>query len=140
MLDACGPCLILMDEMVAYVRKIYGVFDLPSGSYDSVMSFMQELTEAVRASKNSLLVASIPESDIEAGGDISKKALESTSNTSLAGWRRSGSRSARKKALPSFGNACSCGCGTRRRWRRSAAPSASCMFKAHPIFRPGAVN
>ena len=77
MLDACGPCLSLMDEMVAYVRKIYGVSDLPSGSYDSVMSFMQELTEAVRASKNSLLVASIPESDIEAGGDIGKKALES---------------------------------------------------------------
>jgi hypothetical protein len=76
MLDACGPCLILMDEMVAYVRKIYGVADLPSGSYDSVMSFMQELTEAVRASKNSLLVASIPESDIEAGGDIGKQALE----------------------------------------------------------------
>lgn len=76
MLDACGPCLILMDEMVAYVRKIYGVADLPSGSYDSVMSFMQELTEAVRASKHSLLVASIPESDIEAGGDIGKAALE----------------------------------------------------------------
>ena len=77
MFDACGPCIILMDEMVAYVRKIYRVDDLPSGSYDSVMSFMQELTEAVRSSKNSLLVASIPESEIEAGGDVGKQVLAS---------------------------------------------------------------
>ena len=30
--DACGPCLILMDELVAYAKKIYGVSGLPAGS------------------------------------------------------------------------------------------------------------
>ena len=29
--DACGPCLILMDELVAYARKLYGVSGLPAG-------------------------------------------------------------------------------------------------------------
>lgn len=81
MFDACGPCVILLDEMVAYVRKLYGVDGLPAGSYDSALSFVQELTEAARASKNSLVVASIPESDIEAGGDAGKRALESLEHT-----------------------------------------------------------
>ena len=29
--DACGPCLILMDELVAYGKKIYEKTDLPAG-------------------------------------------------------------------------------------------------------------
>lgn len=32
--DAAGPCLILMDELVAYAKKIYGVDGLPAGSFD----------------------------------------------------------------------------------------------------------
>ena len=67
--DACGPCLILIDELVAYARKIYGVDGLPAGTFDAVQTFIQELTEAVRASRNTVLVATIPESDIEIGGD-----------------------------------------------------------------------
>ncbi|OQB47592.1 MAG: hypothetical protein BWY00_01229 [Firmicutes bacterium ADurb.Bin153] len=79
LLDAASPCLILMDEIVAYARKIYGRNDLPCGSYGSVMSFMQELTEAVKASKRSLVVASIPESETEAGGDDGWRALQEIS-------------------------------------------------------------
>ncbi|MBQ4615546.1 MAG: hypothetical protein IJB29_02375, partial [Mailhella sp.] len=33
--DACGPCLILMDELVTYATRIYGVSGLPSGSFDN---------------------------------------------------------------------------------------------------------
>jgi predicted AAA+ superfamily ATPase len=74
-LDNYGPCVILIDEMVTYVRNIYGVEGLPSGSFDSNISFIHSLTEAVKRSKSSLLVASIPESDIEIGGTAGKAVL-----------------------------------------------------------------
>ena len=79
--DACAPCLILIDELVAYAKKIYGVSGLPAGSFDNLISFIQEITEATRASKNSLVVASIPESDIEIGGEAGKRALETIEHT-----------------------------------------------------------
>ncbi|MCD7843035.1 MAG: DUF499 domain-containing protein [Clostridiales bacterium] len=79
--DACGPCLILMDELVAYAKKIYGVSGLPAGSFDNFISFIQEITEAASISKNSLVVASIPESDIEIGGEAGALALEAIEHT-----------------------------------------------------------
>ena len=81
LLNECGPCLILMDELVAYAKKIYGVDGLPSGSYDNFVTFIQEITEAARASENSLVVASIPESDIEIGGQAGKTVLETIEHT-----------------------------------------------------------
>ena len=79
--DAAAPCLILMDEVVAYAKKIYGANGLPAGTFDNFISFIHEVTEAARASKNSLVVASIPESDIEIGGDAGKTALETIEHT-----------------------------------------------------------
>lgn len=79
--DAAAPCLILMDELVAYAKKIYGANGLPAGTFDNFISFIQEVTEAARASKNSLVVASIPESVIEIGGDAGKIALETIEHT-----------------------------------------------------------
>ena len=79
--NECGPCLVLMDELVAYAKKIYGVEGLPSGSYDNFVTFIQEITEAARASENSIVVASIPESDIEIGGEAGKKVLETIEHT-----------------------------------------------------------
>lgn len=79
--DACGPCLILMDELVAYAKRIYGISGLPAGSFDNFITFIQEITEAARASRNSLVVASIPESDIEVGGEAGKIALEAIEHT-----------------------------------------------------------
>jgi predicted AAA+ superfamily ATPase len=79
--DACAPCLVLMDELVAYAKKLYGVNGLPAGSFDNFITFIQEITEAARASKNSLVVASIPESVIEIGGDAGKIALEAIEHT-----------------------------------------------------------
>lgn len=81
LMNACGPCLILMDELVAYAKKIYGVQGLPAGSYDNFITFIQEITEAARASENSIVVASIPESDIEIGGEAGKNALETIEHT-----------------------------------------------------------
>lgn len=71
----CAPCLILIDEWVAYLRQIYRVEGLPSGSFDSNLSFVQSLTEAVKASPGTLLVASLPASQIEVGGEGGQEAL-----------------------------------------------------------------
>jgi hypothetical protein len=76
LLDKFGPCVILIDELVTYIRNIYGVEGLPSGSFDSNVSFVHSLTEAVKRSRSSLLVASIPESDVEIGGTAGKAVLE----------------------------------------------------------------
>ena len=72
---AHGPCLILIDEWVAYLRQIYRVEGLPSGSFDANLSFVQSLTEAVKASSGTLLVASLPASQIEVGGEGGQEAL-----------------------------------------------------------------
>ena len=79
--DAAAPCLVLMDELVAYAKKLYGVSGLPAGTYDNFITFIQEVTEAARASKNSLVVASIPESDIEIGGEAGTQALKTIEHT-----------------------------------------------------------
>jgi len=70
-----APCLILIDEWVAYLRQIYRVEGLPSGSFDANLSFVQSLTEAVKASPQTLLVASLPASQIEVGGEGGQEAL-----------------------------------------------------------------
>lgn len=79
--DKFGPCVVLIDELVAYARNIYGVTGLPAGSFDSNMTFVHNLTEAARRSKNSMVVASIPASDIEIGGEGGQAALERLENT-----------------------------------------------------------
>ncbi|MFA7017563.1 MAG: DUF499 domain-containing protein [Sphaerochaetaceae bacterium] len=81
MFDKCGPCMILIDELVAYAKKLYGVSGLPAGSYDNLITFIQELTEAASTSKNSLVVASLPESELEVGGEAGQKVLETLEHT-----------------------------------------------------------
>jgi hypothetical protein len=73
--NKCAPCLILIDEWVAYLRQVYKVDGLPSGSFDSNLTFVQALTEAVKASPGTLLVASLPASQIEVGGEGGQEAL-----------------------------------------------------------------
>ncbi|AEE98002.1 Swt1 family HEPN domain-containing protein [Mahella australiensis] len=89
--DACGPCLVLIDELVAYAKKLYGVSDkLPAGTFDNLITFIQELSEAVRASKNSVVVVSIPESNIEigeGGGRIALEAIEHVFGRVEAVWK-----------------------------------------------------
>lgn len=80
--DACGPCVVLVDELVAYAKKLWKVDGLPAGSFDNMISFIQEITEAARASQNSLVVASIPESNVEIGGEAGQQALEAIEHDS----------------------------------------------------------
>ena len=75
-----SPCLILIDEWVAYARQLFDKIDLPAGTFDSQGSFAQSLTEAAKAAPKCLVVASIPQSRIEIGGDNGHKALEVLKN------------------------------------------------------------
>ena len=82
MLEQHGPALIIIDELVAFARNLYGVGErLTAGSFDSVMSFVQSLTEAVKRSSDAMLLVSIPESDNEIGGEGGKAALDILAKT-----------------------------------------------------------
>jgi len=78
---AHSPCLILIDEWVAFVRNLYHDPSLPAGSFDNNLSFAQSMTEAARACDRVLLVASLPASQIEIGGQGGKAALERLEQT-----------------------------------------------------------
>lgn len=96
--DDVGPCVVLIDELVAYARRIYNnPNQLPSGSFESVMTFIQSLTEAAKRSRASMVVASIPESDVEIGAEGGKETLsriEHTFGRLEAVWKPVGAREA----------------------------------------------
>lgn len=71
-----APCVILIDELVAYVRQFEEGKTLTGGTFDSNLSFVQALTEALKAVPTAVLLASLPESDKEAGSQRGVKALE----------------------------------------------------------------
>lgn len=64
-----APCLILIDEWVAYARQLHEQNDLPGGSFDTHFTFAQTLSESAKNASQTFLVVSIPSSDIEIGGD-----------------------------------------------------------------------
>ena len=82
-----APCLILIDEWVAYARQLHDKADLPGGSFETHFTFAQALTESARMAKQCLLVVSLPASvrpgsphadaeDIEVGGERGQVALD----------------------------------------------------------------
>jgi len=75
LLKSYAPCVILIDELVAYVRQFEEGKTLTGGSFDSNLSFVQALTEALKAVPTAVLLASLPESDKEAGSQRGVKAL-----------------------------------------------------------------
>jgi len=89
--NECGPCLVLIDEWVAYARQLHEQSDLPAGSFETQFTFAQALTEAARAAKQCLLVISLPASDtggsphaqaddVEVGGQRGRAALDRLRN------------------------------------------------------------
>jgi uncharacterized protein len=75
LLTRSAPCVILIDELVAYVRQFEDGKSLSGGTFDSNLSFVQALTEALKAVPTAVLLASLPESDKEAGSQRGAKAL-----------------------------------------------------------------
>lgn len=85
-----GPCVILVDELVAYIRQFTGDERLSGGTYDSNLSFVQSLTEAIKLVPNAIMLASLPESDVEAGsgkGVTALRALEKYFGRVQALWK-----------------------------------------------------
>jgi hypothetical protein len=85
LLAAYAPCLVLIDEWVAYARGLIADDTLRGGSFDTHFSFAQALTETVRTTPGALLVVSLPASgptdgvssgsEIEVGGAGGREAL-----------------------------------------------------------------
>src|SRR3989440_1384752 len=69
-----APCLILIDEWVVYARQLYDVTGLPGGSFDANLSFARALAEAAKGAPQTLVVATIPASDTETGGEGGREA------------------------------------------------------------------
>ena len=64
LLEAHGPALIILDELVRLAQNVYKVEPSPAaGSFEAILAFMQSLTEAVKRSSDSLLLVSIPASE-----------------------------------------------------------------------------
>ncbi len=81
LLERYSPCVILIDELVAYIRQFQDGQPLSGGSFDSNLSFLQALTEATKLVPNAILLGSLPESEVEAGsqrGVAALRALEKT--------------------------------------------------------------
>ena len=75
-----SPCLILVDEWVAYARQLHEGSSLPAGTFDTQFTFAQAVSESAKAARQTLLVVSVPSSDNEIGGDWGKKSLERIKN------------------------------------------------------------
>jgi predicted AAA+ superfamily ATPase len=86
-----GPCLVLVDEWVAYARQLHDQSDLPAGGFETQFSFAQTLTESAKLAGNCLLVISLPASDtagsphtqaddVEVGGVRGREALNRLRN------------------------------------------------------------
>ncbi|MCY3724179.1 MAG: DUF499 domain-containing protein [Candidatus Poribacteria bacterium] len=65
-----GPSVILIDELVAYVRNVQGV------TRESIYTFFQAVTESVKRSENVTLIATLPEGQTHAGGEGGLSVLE----------------------------------------------------------------
>ncbi|KQU25484.1 hypothetical protein ASG63_20450 [Methylobacterium sp. Leaf94] len=90
LLECYSPCVVLIDELVAYIRQFAESQAISGGSYDSNLSFVQALTEAVKLVPRAIVLASLPESDLEAGsqrGVGALRALEKTFGRVQALWK-----------------------------------------------------
>jgi Protein of unknown function (DUF499) len=79
-LVASSPCLILIDEWVAYARQLSSEPGSYGGTFDTQFSFAQLLTEAVGSVPGAMLAVTIPASDVEAGGSNGREALTRLQN------------------------------------------------------------
>ncbi len=93
LLNKYSPCLILIDEWVAYARQLHEIKDLPGGDFETHFTFAQTLSEEVKTAKQAMLVVSIPASaeagtvsptagvnDEEVGGPRGRAALAALKN------------------------------------------------------------
>jgi predicted AAA+ superfamily ATPase len=148
-----GPCLILVDEWVAYARQLHDQSDLPAGGFETQFTFAQVLTESAKLAKNCLLVISLPASDtsgsphtqaddVEVGGTRGREALDRLRNVVgrvESSWRPASA----EEGFEIVRRRCSSHCPTRRSsrigtWWRAPLPSSTAPNRRS--FRPSAAN
>ena len=147
-----GPCLILIDESVAYARQLHTAADLPAGTFETHFTFAQALSEAVKAAWNTLLVVSIPASesphqkaergvtDIEVGGERGREALSRLKNAIgrvEASWRPASPDEGFEIVRPAVVQPLS---GDQFVARDVVAASSSCMALSSRSFLPSAAK
>jgi predicted AAA+ superfamily ATPase len=76
LLTRFSPAVILMDELVAFMRQLDERQNYVAGSFDANLSFIQALTEGVKSAPKAVLLASLPESDTEVGGTMGQRAQD----------------------------------------------------------------
>jgi len=79
LLKQAGPCVILMDELVAFYRNFQEGKAYSAGTFESNMTFIQALTEAIKGAPQAILLASLPDSNNagEGRGQVVLNQLES---------------------------------------------------------------
>jgi predicted AAA+ superfamily ATPase len=90
LLTRFAPCVVLLDELVVYIRQFVESQPLSGGTYDSNLSFIQSLTEAAKLVPDAVVLGSLPESDNQAGGQrgiAALAALEAVFNRVQALWK-----------------------------------------------------
>jgi predicted AAA+ superfamily ATPase len=76
------PVVILVDELVAYVRQFEEGKSYAGGTFDSNLTFIQNLTQALKAVPKAMLLVSLPESrQSEAGSARGQKAMDRIEGT-----------------------------------------------------------
>ena len=89
-LSKYSPVVILMDELVRYISQFEENKKFVAGTYNSNLSFIQNLTEAIKQVPNAVLLASLPDSTKEAGdahGEMTLQTLEHYFGRVHAIWR-----------------------------------------------------
>jgi predicted AAA+ superfamily ATPase len=69
LLTRFGPAVILIDEWVSYARQLHSRDELCGGTFDTQFTFAQALTEAAKRVPGTLLLVSIPSSDVRRDAD-----------------------------------------------------------------------
>ena len=99
LLEKYAPCVVLLDELVAYIRQFSEGQQLSGGTFATNISFVQALTEASKLVPNAIVLASLPESEPKEPGPDSNsqvggarglealKALEGVFNRVQALWK-----------------------------------------------------
>ena len=77
LIEKASPCVILIDELLAFIRQLEAGQQFKAGTFDSNLSFIQALTEAMKLVPNAMLLASLPESELEVGGTMGQRTLNS---------------------------------------------------------------
>ena len=122
-----GPCLILIDEWVAYARQLHDQSDLPAGSFETQFTFAQVLTESAK------LAQELPAGDQPAG--LGHRRLAAHPGRRRGGGRPARARGARPAAQRGRPGRVLLAAGQRRGRLRDRAPAA-----VRAVGRSGAVQ